>query len=405
MKGVLLRFCFGCFLVTLVLYANAQNFRFIYIQTENQKPFYVKMGDHGISSSASGYMIIPRLTAETYKITVGLPQSSFPEFSFTVNLKETGTGYLIKKDADRGWYIADLYTMEPVEIEVQLSSLKGREAVKLNYEFARILSEVVNDSTIREMNVFSTQGAITAKPEAVNAPNMPVVEKPEPANYRNPAIVNASKATVSKLGQRNISEGLFATYLDNGDTVNIFMPVNRVHTMIIREQKPDSFMVVKRETDSLRNIRFIDMELQNPNQQANSGTIKKDDFVIKEKKNTAAHGIEIKKADSILVNPGQPNTTCKKTATKSDFLQLRKAMAAEKTAADMQSLAANEFRNICFSTEQVKHLGVLFITEEERYKFYEASYPYVLDAANFATLESQLADSYYITRFKAMLNH
>jgi hypothetical protein len=79
-------------------------------------------------------------------------------------------------------------------------------------------------------------------------------------------------------------------------------------------------------------------------------------------------------------------------------------MAAQKSEADMRMLAGKQFNSTCFTTEQIKNLGVLFITEEERYKFYVSAYPFVSDVENFATLESQLADSYYITRFKAMLN-
>lgn len=404
MKGVLLRSCLGCFLVILVSFARAQNFRFIYIQTENHKPFYVKMGDHGISSSASGYLIIPRLTEGTYKITVGLAQSISPEFSFTVNLKETDAGYLIKSDADQGWYIVDLHTMEPVTIDVQLSSLKGREVVNRKDEFARILSEVVNDSTIREINVFAKQGAITVRAEAAGGQNITLV-RPEPAIISNPVIVNESKPAVSKLDQHFTPEGLWATYLDNEDSVTIFMAVSGVKTKVVLEDKLDTLLIVKKQTDSMRNIRFIDMDLQNPNQQADSGTLWKGDFVIKEKKNAAANGMAINKQDSVGANLVQENAKCTKTATESDFLQLRNAMAAEKTGSDMQKLAVTEFRSTCFSTEQVKNLGVLFITAEERYKFYVAAYPYVLDAANFSTLENQLADSYYITRFKAMLNH
>lgn len=405
MKGVLLRLCLGCFLVILVSFAKAQNFRFIYIQTENQKPFYIKMGDHGMASSASGYMIIPRLTEGTHNITVGFPQSISPEILFTVNLNEMDAGYLIKNDADQGWYIVDLHTMEPVTIELQLSSLISREVVKSNDVFARILSEVVNDSTIREINEVVKQGAATVKAELVSRQNIPAAVNSVPAISNKPAIVNENKAAVLKIDQKITPEGLSLTYLDQGDTVDIFMAVSGEAAKVVKEDKPDSLVVAKRQTDSLRNIRFIDMELQNPNQQADSGTLTKDDFVVKEKKNSAANGKEIKQQDSVLANLGQDNAKCVKTATEGDFLQLRKAMAAENTEAEMQKLAVTEFLNTCFSTEQVKNLGVLFITEEQRYKFYVAAYPYVSDAANFGKLESQLTDSYYITRFKAMTQH
>ncbi|MFM6925239.1 MAG: DUF4476 domain-containing protein [Ferruginibacter sp.] len=401
MKGVLLRFCLTCFPVILFsLAARAQNFRFTYIQTEDQKPFYIKMGDHGIFSSASGYIIIPRLTEAMYKIAVGFPQSTLPKYLLTVDLKDTDAGFVIKKNDEQGWNIVDLQTMEPVTVEVQASSEKSEEVIKSNDEFARVLSEVVHDSSIRDIKVFGRQGSGLAKMEANNTRQVSEIVKPGPVFSSKPAMVNEHKSVVSKIGQKNTPEGLQATYLDNGDTVTVFMAVTRVEAVVINEEKPDPPVVTRIETDSLRNIRFIDMELQNPNQQADSGTLKKDEFIVKEKKHTITNSLQIKQQDTVQVN-----AKCGKTATESDFLQLRKAMASEKTAADMQSIAVTEFGNTCYSTEQVKNLGVLFIADEEKYKFYAAAYPYVTDAENFGKLENQLTDSYYITRFKAILNH
>ena len=80
-------------------------------------------------------------------------------------------------------------------------------------------------------------------------------------------------------------------------------------------------------------------------------------------------------------------------------------MAAQTNEKDMVKTATKQFIKTCFTTEQVKNLGVLFISEEERYNFYVAAYAYVSDTNNFAALEEQLTDEYYKTRFKAMTNH
>ena len=79
-------------------------------------------------------------------------------------------------------------------------------------------------------------------------------------------------------------------------------------------------------------------------------------------------------------------------------------MAAQSNEKNMLVAAYKQFIKSCFTTEQVKNLGVLFITQEEKYKFFVAAFPFVSDTHNFGTLDDQLTDNYYKTRFKAMLN-
>ncbi|WP_462253819.1 hypothetical protein, partial [Ferruginibacter sp.] len=42
-----------------------------------------------------------------------------------------------------------------------------------------------------------------------------------------------------------------------------------------------------------------------------------------------------------------------------------------------------QFITVCFTTEQIKNLGALFIKEEERYKFYVGAFPFVSDSHNY----------------------
>ena len=92
-------------------------------------------------------------------------------------------------------------------------------------------------------------------------------------------------------------------------------------------------------------------------------------------------------------------------ATESDFFKLRKKMAATNNDGEMIGEAKKYFKVKCFSTEQIKNLGNLFLTDAGKYEFYDASYLSVSDIENFSILEIQLNDEYYITRFKAMLRN
>jgi hypothetical protein len=133
--------------------------------------------------------------------------------------------------------------------------------------------------------------------------------------------------------------------------------------------------------------QFIDMELPNP-----AGKLPEAQAVKETPKETPP----AKKVSMI-------NSNCRSHANQDDFMKLRKKMAAEDNDDDMVDVARKIFKTKCFTAEQIKNLAVLFLKDDGRYKFFDAAYPYVSDTDNFASLESQLTDSYYINRFKAML--
>ena len=79
-------------------------------------------------------------------------------------------------------------------------------------------------------------------------------------------------------------------------------------------------------------------------------------------------------------------------------------MAAADTDETMIAAAKKSFRSKCFTTEQVKNLGMLFLNDEGKYKFYETAYSHTSDIGNFPGLQSQLSDANFLSRFKAMIH-
>src|SRR5437762_9012564 len=86
-----------CFLFSslLVLAVRAQSSHFIYFQTENNTPFYIKMGERVMSASASGYLILPDLPDSTYNIAIGFP-SVLVESRFRIPIGGNDLGFLIR---------------------------------------------------------------------------------------------------------------------------------------------------------------------------------------------------------------------------------------------------------------------------------------------------------------------
>ncbi len=136
-------------------------------------------------------------------------------------------------------------------------------------------------------------------------------------------------------------------------------------------------------------------------------TIQQDD---KPKENKAEYKISeqekeiIKEANKEVFKPAMINSDCKNFATDENFLKIRKKMVAENNDEDMIRAARKIFKTKCFTTEQIKNLSALFLKDEGKYMFFDAAYPFVSDSEMYSTLENQLSDNYYITRFRAMIH-
>jgi hypothetical protein len=391
---------FAYFILLFSMAVLAQNPRFIYIQAENKQPFYVKIDNKTLSSSESGYIIIPGLTQNSYRLIIGSPKNEWVEFNVTVDIENSDVGLLLKKTENKTWGIVNLQTNQSLA-----SSKEQVEIVTQGDEFARILAQVVNDPSIAEVTVIKKaeeQDTITRDAKTVTTSNVKEGAKAveiKPANKD----VSMDKTEIAKLKQEKTGEGLLVTYLDMKntavDTVKIFMPVIKKETTI-EKQAEVLQTAIKKDEAAKNESRFLNMELQNPNAIKDTASALKDDFVITEKKAAVKP-----KTETTLSDTGRQmiNSDCKKAATQNDFLELRKKMAAETGEKEMLKTANKQFINTCFTTEQVKNLGVLFISEEERYKFFVAAFPFVSDTHNFGTLEDQLSGEYYKGRFKAMV--
>ena len=196
---------------------------------------------------------------------------------------------------------------------------------------------------------------------------------------------------VKKLKQDTIPGGMNIRFLDisdeGADTVLIFIPVEDDVAGKADSIRPAN-VKAEQKKDELpsRDSKFLDMELPNPNLVRDTSAVLADSSVVAGEKAV------------------MQNTKCKQTADNKDFLNLRRLMAAELNDGDMINTALKKFRSTCFTTEQVKNLGGLFLNEEGRYRLFVAAYPFVSDLAAFNSLEAELKEEYYIIRFRAMLN-
>ncbi len=335
-------------------------------------------------------------------------------------------------------------------MEVIMSGVKAAENENVGIEdkndiFSNTLSNVVNDPSIvrkieeksavkeevkpvlvenkKEVQIDTPTNIVIAPVEDKKIEDKPVVKeeiKPVIEIIKNEEQVIVS-SQVKKLFSIKSSEGTDMVFADivNGvaDTVRLFIAAEKNNEAIQPEKKiikpaadlqkneevkKDESKVSSTKTTKAGEPKFINIELPNPN-------IKKDSAVqisvtAAEVNKTAQLPVSEKPKEN-TTKPVMVNSDCKSLATQDDFLKLRKKMAAEGTDEEMVDIAKKVFRSKCFTTEQIKNLSVLFLKDDGKYKFFDAAYPFVSDSNNFSSLETQLSDAYFITRFKAMVNH
>ena len=97
MKGK--NFSKACIVILISIFghlaAPAQLPYFMYIQSENNQPFFVQVGQKKYNSSSIGHCIVPGLLNGQYKVAVSLDESTSPQ-DYTVNIKDSDQGFLIK---------------------------------------------------------------------------------------------------------------------------------------------------------------------------------------------------------------------------------------------------------------------------------------------------------------------
>lgn len=412
---------------------NAQKVYFIYLQTDNQQPFYARMGDKIYNSTTAGYLILSNLRDSIYSVNIGIQGSEVADQPYSITLNKKDQGFLIKNFGDKGWGLFNLTSM--ATIMPQSKSASSVQAVKTEKRednaFTNLLAKAADDSTIKEK---------------------PVVEKPVEKKADATATVSNTekKADVKEtvpLNQGEINKGIIVAPVVIKDEPKI----DAQESKNVTQMKEDSIAAAKVKEDELlkqEELRKQDSIEKAKTQTNTEGGYKRSVVKLKSESSTTT-GIGLVFLDIIsdqvtdtvrvLIQPDTKNATpvqtnqeekkfldippvdsvavekeatqkaavksnnCKAVAVEDDFFKLRKRMAAANNDDAMIAEAKKTFKTKCFSTTQVRNLSALFLTDESKYKFFDAAYQYVSDLENFSTLQSTLKDEYFVNRFKAMI--
>jgi hypothetical protein len=422
---------------------NAQKVYFIYLQTDNQQPFYARIGDKIYNSTTAGYLILSNLRDSVYSVNIGIQGSEVADQPYSVTVNKKDQGFLIKNFGDKGWGLFNLTSM--ATIMPQSKPANSAQTVKTEKRednaFTNLLAKAADDSTIKEKPVIEKPVEKKAEATALNT------EKKEEVKEIVPSSQSEIKNGIPS-SQGEIKNGIIVAPVVIKDDSKI----DAQESKNAAKMKEDSIAAAKVKEDELlkqEELRKQDSIEKSKMQTTTEGEYKRSVVKLKsESSTTTGIGLvfldilsdqvtdtiriliqpDTKKATPVQSNPEEKKfldippvdsaavekevtqkatvkgNNCKAVAVEDDFFKLRKKMAAQNNDDAMISEAKKSFKTRCFSTTQVRNLSALFLTDESKYKFFDAAYQYVSDLENFSTLQSALKDEYFINRFKAMIH-
>ena len=412
MSTIIMKAALIAFFVVIALAGQSQRQYYVFVESENSQPFYVRLGEAIHTSSGVGHVIVSQLIDSTYTFEIGFPKDQYPSNQFVIRINKKDHGYQLKNLTGKGWVLFDYQTAEllyPVKKEGIAQS--GYSLVKKEDGFARLLSEVVNDTSVLYSIVYEKPIEPVVKKEKVVAQDT-ALKKEDVVTKQNaeplkevPALVG-----VSLIGQKQSDSGRQMTFKDDKDSVSIFIPVEQ------EEQKQtaatqDGDKKKQSETDNKKENTNQPINIKQeavaavPIVAADSVLKKSEPAVSKEAIDSSHKVVQEKTVDTASQQKKLVllNSDCKAIAWDNDVDKLRIKMLGEKDVDNKITLARKIFKTKCFSASQIKGLTELFVSDQDKYKFLDAAYPFVVDTDNFKQLSYLLSDDYYVKRFRTMV--
>jgi len=368
--------CFALFFVFAI--ANAQKKHFIYIQAEDKQPFYVMLNNKNYSSTLSGYLVIPKLKNGRYFFVAGFPKDIYPEQKFSCVIEDKDLGFSLKRFGDKGWGL-----FEYVSFKTIMANPSDWEKDKAVYDTVKLN---MDDASIQEpakTNSKPVEGTASNPTKRVEEPTkqtevaviapatpqvaVPVVETPvQTIQEEKKTVINNGSSQVQnrqdgkphvvKAYDKGTYQGIDQVYIDytpvKNDTITIFIPY--APTSVQTESTPE----------------------------------------------TSSDSLKPKGAGS----SSQYNRSCVNLATEADYGKARRLMSSETTDEKMIASAKRSYKNTCFTTEQIKNLGLLFLSEQSRYRFFMASKSSIYDVFNYPSLETEFKVPNMIEQFRKSVN-
>ena len=341
---------------------------YIFIEADGQQPFYLKQGNTMLSSSAAGFLIIPKVTASEMEFSIGFPKNIYPEVSFYINGIDRDRGFQLKMMEGQAWSLFDRTSLEVIKGGVpKAAPIEMKLPQKEEGGFAKLLAVATDDQSL-----------------LVKIPKKDSVEKATPSKsiskVGSTAISISTQAEDADLKrlvyvEKTIKGGsdTIAVEIEKMKIVEAAKPISQPQDSTVIAAAPKTFASPSVSSDSIA--------------QVSKPTINTD---------SAKATIQVSKANSI-------NVCDRPIADYKDIRALQKKLLGIKSDEDQRNYAVKVFGQKCFNTKQALEIGWFFVDEASRLQLFKALKPLIYDKAAFGNLEASFLKEENIISFRALV--
>ena len=413
----------------------AQQDHFVYIQSDEKVSFDVNVNGKTYNSSSIGYVIIPKLAKGNYQLSISFGNKKYPDQQFNCAIDKADAGFLLKNYIDKGWGLFNLQSSDIIMAVSASTVVPDPPKVQpTNDAFGDMLSQVSGDSTLNvktEVEKPAVQKPVLVVGSAAIAKNENII--PQKDSIEND-LVKDTPVVESKMGlplynnnalvkikEVTTNDGTDMVFLDSSsglnDTIRIFLPAQPVLTDAkeVQTKTPEKDSAIESaKIDSNTNVKKVNSGISGVVKQPDTSTSENggvnNPFFAKEDQKkidtnvTIDSGSVSKNNDDNAATASMPSSPeCKNMLTESDMSKLRKKMVVAESDDKMINIVKKNIGDKCISTDQVKNLSALFLSDDGRLNFFSSVYTLVYDKSAFSSLEGQLIDPNYKKRFKDLI--
>lgn len=136
-------------LLLLFVDLKAQKKGFLYLESEQGQPFFLRSRDTVFHSAETGYLLLAPLNGLTGELVLGFPGNDHPALGFRIGAADWERGFLLRDMKAEGWRLIDLQGKEMANVRrIGNREEQFRGMLRRNDAFAMRLARVMNDTAV-----------------------------------------------------------------------------------------------------------------------------------------------------------------------------------------------------------------------------------------------------------------
>jgi hypothetical protein len=377
-----------CVLMATMVFKGLSAQHYIFIEADGQQPFYLKQGNAMVSSSAAGFLILPKITASEMEFSIGFPKNIYPEVSFYINGTDRDRGFQLKLMEGQGWSLFDRTSLEVIKGESPKAALIEMQLPKKEEgSFAKLLATATDDKSLLEKKTKKDSAEMTSPGISITKAGLAVDATKSGVKdslSKKDKVIAAPIFINAQMEDADVKRLVYVekTIKGTADTISVEIDKKRDAATEPVAKPQDSTLAARPQ----KVIAPVAVQVDTMTQVLKS----------KEQDNSSKATTQVSKTSPIIV--------CDRPiADYKDVRTLQKKLLGIASDEEQRNYAVKAFGQKCFNTKQALEIGWFFLDEASRLQLFKALKPLISDKASFGNLEVSFLKEENITAFRALV--